>query len=1523
MRWEVLSNLRSLYLQWNELTGPVPSALGRLSSLEELNLGGNGLTGPIPDAVGSLSNLRSLYLHVNELAGPVPSALGRLSNLEELNLGGNGLTGPIPDVVGSLSNLRSLQLYANELSGPVPGALGSLSSLQSLVLDRNALSGPIPGALGSLSNLRQLVLSSNELSGPVPGALGSLSSLQSLNLRQNALTGPVPGALGSLASLENLDLSRNALTGPVPGALGSLASLEVLNLSRNALSGPVPGALGSLSSLRQLSLSRNRLLGELPFRLTNLDELIFFDVSETNVCMPSDPAFQRWRAAIEARGTFLGSSCDTLAGDRAALEALYDETGGPNWTDSTNWKTSAPLAQWHGVTTGADGRVTRLNLVDNGLVGSIPPALGSLVNLEWLNLSWNPLTGELPLSLTNLHELRFLDVSETSVCIPSDPAFRRWQGEIEARGGRFRGASSCDSHAGDRAVLEAFYDATGGTNWTNSTNWKTSAPLVQWHGVTTGADGRVTRLNLVDNGLVGSIPPALGSLVNLEYLGLNVNDLTGPIPDELGNLVNLGQLVLSFNDLTGPVPASLGNLARLRTLYVANNALTGPIPSELGSLANLAVLVLCWNGGLTGPIPSELGNLVDLRELVLQGNRLTGPIPAWLGSLTRLQDLSLHENNFTGPIPGELGNLVNLRDLHLYGNALTGSIPGELESLVNLDRLTLHGNPLTGPIPAWLGNLPRLRVLWLSDTDLTGAIPDELGSLANLEVLDLSGSWGLSGPLPPSLRLRPLKYLDVFLTQACAPVAWRGWLQTIDFRGRLCEEDTDVTIDVAVVYTPAARGAAGGSAEIAAVIDLMVAETNQAYAASGVGHRVALVARSEVQYTESYHPRVDLDRLLDPSDGHLDEVHALRERVGADLVHLIVGDRFFICGIARLSGAFGLTLQGCGGSTFAHELGHNMGLRHDRYEASRSGGVRSYPAYGYVNQRGLGATAPASSRWRTVMSYPDQCDDADVDCSRLLRFSNPRQHYNGDPLGVPFGSDGSGVSGPADAAAVLDATGPAVALWRDRPAGANEPPVAVGTLPDPEMTLDSTLDVDVSPAFVDPDGDALRYTVSSSAPDVVTVLASGSRVTLTAVGAGTAMIRTTATDPGGLSVSQLFKVTVSVAANRPPEPVGALAPLTIRVDEAAMTVEVSGAFRDPDDDALTYGARSSSPGLASVSVSGSVVTVTPVSEGTATVTVTATDAGGLSATQTFPVTVAPPANRPPEAVGTLSPLTLAVDESAVTVEVSGAFRDPDDDPLTYGVMSSSPGVASVSVSGSVVTVSPVSEGAAAVTVTATDTGGSNTLATQMFLVTVRPPTNRPPEPVGALAPLRVGVDEASVTVEVSGAFRDPDGDRLTYAATSSAPAVATAAVSGSTVTVTPVAPGTSTVTVTATDTGGSNTAATQTFGVTVPRPFTDHPIVSGVTPVKAVHFTELRARIDALRREGGLAPFPWTDRVLTAGVTPVRLAHLLELRSALGDAYAAAGRSAPGWTDAAPAGGATPIRAAHLMELRAAVTALE
>ena len=202
--------------------------------------------------------------------------------------------------------------------------------------------------------------------------------------------------------------------------------------------------------------------------------------------------------------------------------------------------------------------------------------------------------------------------------------------------------------------------------------------------------------------------------------------------------------------------------------------------------------------------------------------------------------------------------------------------------------------------------------------------------------------------------------------------------------------------------------------------------------------------------------------------------------------------------------------------------------------------------------------------------------------------------------------------------------------------------------------------------------------------------------------------------------------------------------------------------------------------------------------------------------------------------------------------------------------------------------------------------------------------NRSPAPMGTLPNRTLALDD-TVDVDVSGAFVDPDGDALAFTASSSAPQVVTASMTGAFVILAAASEGAATIRVTATDPGGLS--ATQVFTVTVEVsasvPFTDHPIRPGVTPVKAVHFTELRARIDAVRRATSLPAFSWTDSVLSPGVTQVKLVHLRELREALGAAYVSAGRLAPGWTDPAPMAGSTPISAEHVMELRAAVVALE
>ena len=78
---------------------------------------------------------------------------------------------------------------------------------------------------------------------------------------------------------------------------------------------------------------------------------------------------------------------------------------------------------------------------------------------------------------------------------------------------------------------------------------------------------------------------------------------------------------------------------------------------------------------------------------------------------------------------------------------------------------------------------------------------------------------------------------------------------------------------------------------------------------------------------------------------------------------------------------------------------------------------------------------------------------------------------------------------------------------------------------------------------------------------------------------------------------------------------------TFAAGAAAVTIDLANVFEDPDNDTLTYTAVSSDPDRLAITRSGSVVTLTPGSPGRAVVTLRASDPHGLSAVETFSVTV--------------------------------------------------------------------------------------------------------------------------------------------------------------------------------------------------------------------------------------------------------------------------------------------------------------
>ena len=245
-------------------------------------------------------------------------------------------------------------------------------------------------------------------------------------------------------------------------------------------------------------------------------------------------------------------------------------------------------------------------------------------------------------------------------------------------------------------------------------------------------------------------------------------------------------------------------------------------------------------------------------------------------------------------------------------------------------------------------------------------------------------------------------------------------------------------VDIAVFHTAQATRDAGGTDEIGALIDAWIADTNAAYIRSDIHHRLNLVLRQQVPYEEATDTDERsaagqaIDCFDDADDGCLD-LDEIREEFSADLVHLIISTgvpvdaETFSCGIAYMAGDHAVSELFCGSATFAHEVGHNSGVNHDRYveyddtcetdaDVPCFGPAAAPYAYGYVNQGGLTSTAPFEQRWRTLMAYSRQCRDEDVSCRQLMRFSNPAQSWYGDSLGVSGSQERSSYRDAADAA---------------------------------------------------------------------------------------------------------------------------------------------------------------------------------------------------------------------------------------------------------------------------------------------------------------------------------------------------------------------------------------------------------------------------------------------------------------------------------------------------------------------------
>nr|GMD72247.1 receptor-like protein 12 [Ipomoea batatas] len=621
--------LRGMNLSSNYFTGEIPKSLGNLSHLTSLALNFNLLKEPLPDLLEKLSkragkSLQLLWLDGNELFGPLPDISTQFPFLRKLKASYNHLNGSLPSSFRLLPSLEELELACNEITGLFPDSrsLGIESGLRVLDLSQNKIAGSLPD-LAPFSSMQELLLGSNQLRGVLPESIGLLSKLQCLDVSSNSFEGVMNEAhflkLSKLKLLKlsfNLGMSFNfspdwnppfqldvihftsCKLGPnFPKWLQTQSGFSELDISNTGISDTMPNWFWDLcSKVECLDLSNNMIDGELPDLSTKFGVFPEIDLSHNNFWGPIHSLPPKVKSLYLSNNSFEGSISFVCRVLKFMSIDLSDNQFSGEIPDC--WLHLSHL--------------NHLNLANNNFSGKVPPSFGYLYFLKELQLRNNNITGELPSSLQNCTLLRILDLGRNQLTgrVPS------WFGTslvdliiVSLRDNRFYGElplSLC--HLNDIHVLDLSQNRLTGriphcvSNFTYLSlthssfgttlaskiyfafqySYKTNI-LIQWKYNEQEYSGRLRLLKLIDlssNLLVGDIPEEFSSLHGLISLNLSRNHLIGKIIREIGEIEMLESLDLSHNQLSGEIPISLARLSFLQVLDLSNNNLSGKIPSS-------------------------------------------------------------------------------------------------------------------------------------------------------------------------------------------------------------------------------------------------------------------------------------------------------------------------------------------------------------------------------------------------------------------------------------------------------------------------------------------------------------------------------------------------------------------------------------------------------------------------------------------------------------------------------------------------------------------------------------------------------------------------------------------------------------------------------------------------------------------------------------------------------------------------------------------------------------------------------
>ncbi|KAI3525437.1 hypothetical protein L1887_04232 [Cichorium endivia] len=237
--------------------GTLSPLVSKLTQLITIDVSDNKLSGPIPTSLFSLPNLQTLNLRSNSFSGTIPPAISNLKSIQAVDISHNSLSGSLPDT-SSLLTLTRLDLSFNKLTGPIPKLPKNLIEL---AIKSNSLSGSLPKpSFNELTQLEVVELSDNSFTGVIPGWFLLQPSLQQVNLANNGFTGiEISKPINS--NLIAVDVGYNKIVGYLSVNLSAYPMLSSLSLRYNKLYGPIPPEFSQKATLKRLFLDGNYLSG--------------------------------------------------------------------------------------------------------------------------------------------------------------------------------------------------------------------------------------------------------------------------------------------------------------------------------------------------------------------------------------------------------------------------------------------------------------------------------------------------------------------------------------------------------------------------------------------------------------------------------------------------------------------------------------------------------------------------------------------------------------------------------------------------------------------------------------------------------------------------------------------------------------------------------------------------------------------------------------------------------------------------------------------------------------------------------------------------------------------------------------------------------------------------------------------------------------------------------------------------------------------------------------------------------------